>query len=119
MCANSPKSHPPLSSGSTLLSTVSPLSMKPLPTSCPPHIRRWKPQPTLPRLHTLKAPVVTCPGCIPGLGTLFGHSLGFLPLVFKDHHSVWGFWKDMMIALLTGDICFQAKCQRLFREIMF
>lgn len=70
--------------------------------------------------HTLKAPVVTCPGCIPGLGTLFGHSLGFLPLVFKDHHSVWGFWKDMMkIALLAGDICFQAKYQCLFRELMF
>ena len=81
MCANSPKSHPPLSSGPTLPSVVSPLVMKPPPTSFPLHVRCWEPQPTLPVPQTLKAPVVTCPGCIPGLGTLFGHSLGFLPII--------------------------------------
>ena len=44
MCANSPKSHPPLSSGPTLPSVVSPLVMKPPPTSCPPHVRCWEDQ---------------------------------------------------------------------------
>ena len=57
MCANSPKSHPPLSSGPTRPSIVHLLIMKPLPTSCPPHVRRWEPQATLLLLQTLKAPV--------------------------------------------------------------